>query len=145
MAAGDKLARGAYKLGSWLFVGIFVGHTAGQLTTDFGTPTAKRKAVYDAMATTFGMDGSMRTLRDFARGDSYGMGVLYLAVGALLLLAARSFDQRDLPYPRPIIGIGFLTALASLLLSVRFFPLPPAIFMSVATVAFAIAYVRTPA
>jgi hypothetical protein len=49
----DKLARRAYKLGSWLFVGIFVGHTIAQLSTDFGTPTAERATVFTTMGVMY--------------------------------------------------------------------------------------------
>lgn len=139
----DKLARRAFKLGAWLFVGIFIGHSIAQLSADFTTQTPPRAAVYTAMGTTLGMDGSMRTMLDFQRGDSYGMGFMYLAAGALLLLVARTFDQRSEPYPRAFSGAGFLIALVSLLLSVRFFPVPPIVFMSVATAAFGFAYSRS--
>ncbi|HEY6876895.1 MAG TPA: hypothetical protein VI299_02705 [Polyangiales bacterium] len=139
----DTLARRAFKLGAWLFVGIFVGHTIAQLATDLTPQTPARAAVFTAMGTTLGMDGSMHTLLDFQRGDSYAMGFMFLAVGALLLVVARTFDQRGEPYPRAFSGAGFLIALAALLLSVRFFPVPPIIVMSVATIAFGFTYSRS--
>jgi hypothetical protein len=139
----DKLARRAYKLGAWLFIGIFVGHTAGALLTDFGSHAPEVEAVFTAMGTTRSMAGSMRTMLDFNRGDSYGMGFMYLAVGALLLAIARVFDRKNEGYPRVFSGLGFIVALVSLLLSLRFFPVPPIVFMSVATVAFGFAYARS--
>lgn len=139
----EKLARRAYKLGSFLFVGIFIGHTIAQLRTDFGPPKPEQAAVFTRMGVTLGMEGSQHTLLDFARGNSYGMGAMYLFVGLLLLQVARTFDQRGEPYPRAFSGLGFVAALCSLLIALRFHPLPPIVFMVVAAASFAVAYVRT--
>jgi hypothetical protein len=139
----DKLARRAYKLGAWLFVGIFIGHTIAQLHTDFGEATPEQAKVFTAMGTTLGMEGSRHTLLDFARGNSYGMGVMYLFVGVLLLLVARTFDARSESYPRAFSAVGFVASLSSLLIALRFHPLPPIVFMSVAAVSFGLAYSRS--
>jgi hypothetical protein len=139
----DKLARRAYKTGAWLFVGIFVGHTLGQLATDFGERTPEQADVFTRMGLTLGMAGSRHSLLDFARGNSYAMGLMFLAVGALLLTVARAFDQRNEPYPRSFSALGFLASLSALLVALRFHPLPPVVFMAVAVVAFSISYVRT--
>jgi hypothetical protein len=139
----EMLARRAYKLGAWLFVGIFIGHTIAQLHTDFGESTPEQVKVFTAMGVTLGMEGSRHTLLDFARGNSYGMGVMYLVVGTLLLSVARTFDARSEPYPRVFSAVGFLASLSSLLIALRFHPLPPIVFMSAAAVAFGLAYSRT--
>lgn len=141
----DKLARRAFKTGAWLFVGIFVGHTMGQLATDFGTPTPEQAELYAHMGRVLGMEGSSHSVLDFDRGSSYGMGFMYLAFGALLLLVARTFDKRNEPYPRPVIGFAFVVALLSLALAIAFFPVPPISFFAVATLAFAVCFARTPA
>ena len=139
----DKLARRAYKLGSSLFVGIFIGHTIAQLHTDFGSVPPEQEKVFTAMGITLGMEGSHHTLLDFARGNSYGMGVMYLFFGVLLWSVARTFDARNEPYPRVFSAVGFIASLSSLLIALRFHPLPPIVFTSIAAVAFGLSYART--
>lgn len=145
MAAADdqKLPRRCFKAGAGLFLFVFLGHTAGQLMTDFATPTPERARVYEQMASTTGMDGSAHSLHDFYRGNSYGMGFLMLAIGLLLLQVAGSFERRGLTTPRSLCAFGAVTAWAMVLLSIAFFPAIPIVVLTASGVLFTLAAART--
>lgn len=142
MATSSKLVTRSFKTGAWIFLLVCLGHTAGQLTTDFGNQAPAVAETFATMTNVQGMEGSPRTLLDFYRGDSYGLGLLCFAFGALCLLVARELERHAMPYPRSLLGFAAAIAWAMLALSVRFFPAPPIVFLVVASAAFTLATVR---
>lgn len=122
------MKRFAHPLGAVLVLLTGMGHTVGQFTAN---PAVGERVVRDAMANVYPMAiAANRSMLDFYVGESWLVGLVYFALGVLLLVGERS---------RKTATIGAVTAAVSAVIAFCTLPLPPALFLALGTVAFLIA------
>jgi hypothetical protein len=129
----NALHRGAAVSG-WSFVAMGTGHLALSVPA-LMRPSPAESRVFDAMrGLRIPIPGPRPTLADSYVGFSVTMAVLCLAVGALLLIAARRAGT-DPSLVRAVLKVAVLTASAAFAGSLAWFPLPPIVLTAVAAIA----------
>jgi hypothetical protein len=125
-----------YRIGSWAFVFVGIGH----LLTQWFTPrTIDQETIFDAMRKfAIKMPGSEGNLYQYHTGFSAMMGVLLIAYGSQALLMV-SNQSRCVESDVRLLALHTFVSATAVVLSVIFFFLVPIVFMAVAFVSFGLA------
>jgi hypothetical protein len=115
----------SYRLGGCLILFTGLGHTVGQITEK---PSPAEIVVRQAMSQIHPMDiAPNRSLLDFSLANTWLIGLMYFSFGALLLLS---------PPTRRASVLSAVVSGISAAVAFRYLPLPPAMFLAAATLAF---------
>ncbi len=132
--------RRLFALGAWMITLVGAGHLLlAELGARVAGPSPAEAAALETMRGVFPMPGVPRSLADFYAGNGLGMGVALLSLGASSVLLGRALHARGIEVPRSVVIVDALAAWGMLAVSVRFFPLPPVVFLTVAAIALTIA------
>ncbi|GIF16373.1 LIC_13387 family protein [Actinoplanes teichomyceticus] len=128
--------RCACAIGAWSLVVTGAAH-AGTVVAGaaVAAPPAEQAARRAMAATHVDIAGLDRTLWQLFTGFSVAMALFIFALGALNLLVLRRAPHLFLD-SRAVPGLNLGIVLAALILSVRFFPPPPIVLLTVSCLAF---------
>ncbi|MFI6292786.1 hypothetical protein ACIBEJ_14445 [Nonomuraea sp. NPDC050790] len=130
-----------YRTGAWCWIITGVGHTAGDLALRISSPAADRDLDALLRSRPFDLLGTSTSHYDLYMGFSLAMGLAIALVGLLFLMLER-FTQ-DPARLRSAGAVGLAASLGMLVLSVVLLPLPPIVFFTIASAAFAVLTLRS--
>lgn len=126
-----------YRIGSWAFILLGVGHLVTQW---FAPRTAEQEAILEVMRNfAVRLPGSEGNLYLYHVGFSSTMGVLLIAYGLQALVMA-SFCNHNPEAERRLFALHTGVSVLAALLSLQFFFLVPIVFMSVASLFFGLCF-----
>jgi hypothetical protein len=132
----SRLPGRLFATGGWLVTLVGVGHLALGHFGHLAHVSDVEATVFSAMRQVQPMPRTPHSLYDFYIGNSLAGGIAHLAFGVLALVLARSLRRQGLEVPRSVVVVCALTAWASCVTAVLYFPVPPILFLLGAALCF---------
>ncbi|GAB3864881.1 hypothetical protein GCM10029963_76030 [Micromonospora andamanensis] len=126
-----------YRTGAWFWIITGLGHTAGDIAMRISPSDADREFDATLREHVFSLMGTHTSHYDLFMGFSLAMGLATALAGLLFLMLERFAAVPRQVRAAAIVGLG--TSSGMLALSIAVFPLPPIVFFTIASVAFAVA------
>lgn len=131
-----KIKKISYKIASWSFLLVGVGHTITDLTTP---KTPEQIAfIFKMKSFTIQILGTETNIFSFHQGYSLMMGLLLFGYGLLNLMMA---NNNALHISQGILILNITVSLIAVILSLKYFFVVPVAFTSVALLGFTISFI----
>lgn len=127
----------SFKLASWSFLLLGIGHTITDLTSP--KTIEQEKLIVEMKAFSIQIAGSETSVYSFHLGFSLMMGLLLFGYGFLNLLITKDKQERNIA--SSIIVFNLVISAISLLLSIKYFFIVPVVFTSISLFAYSIAFI----